>query len=383
MEHLSTHYHVEAFAVCRDQIATDGFTIWGAPIAGYYPSKVNCWSPALQRENQINTPAFRMLGQDPVHYYQRNYKLPNGRTISEPDTMEPVWTSGRSPKFIETFLEMIVSTPSLGFAYVQLGQENSFPWRDMAEAYPKQMTALAELRRLGKVHVETMENSGKRFKKAFKVTPSQAQIMLDDPFGNTAPSEGTIWYQSRFYRANLHFRGDLPYFRDIAVYKDDFPQPFLHEATRQNDVEQRMPAVLDGFHWSTNPTSADEIGAGAFFTVNGERLRMSGRPVVQERGRDLEVDIPIVGNRSLRIKFEERGISFELHASSPPVITLSFEWDPAQVALKAVRDHEVLYEWQGCRYGFGLSDGTAACTGSGFTVTGIAGKFALTLAQEA
>ena len=37
-------------------IATDGFTIWGAPIAGYYPSKVNCWSPALSRSAQISTP---------------------------------------------------------------------------------------------------------------------------------------------------------------------------------------------------------------------------------------------------------------------------------------------------------------------------------------
>ena len=30
--HLSDSYHVDAFGNCRDQLATDGFTIWGAPM---------------------------------------------------------------------------------------------------------------------------------------------------------------------------------------------------------------------------------------------------------------------------------------------------------------------------------------------------------------
>src|SRR6185312_29874 len=79
MAHLCDRYGVDAFAVCRDQIATDGFTIWGAPIAGYYPSKTNCWSPALVHSNQIPAPVFRMLGQDPVYYYQNGFPMPGGR----------------------------------------------------------------------------------------------------------------------------------------------------------------------------------------------------------------------------------------------------------------------------------------------------------------
>ena len=126
--HLTDHYGIDAYAVCRDQIATDGFTIWGAPIAGYYPRKTNCWSPAISNHNQISTPIFRMLGQDPVYYYDTHYPLADGKVIHEPDTMEPVWTSGRSPKFTQEFLTMISDAPTLGFAYAQLGQENSFPW---------------------------------------------------------------------------------------------------------------------------------------------------------------------------------------------------------------------------------------------------------------
>jgi len=62
INHLAERHGANAFAVCRDQIATDGFTIWGAPIAGYYPSKRNSWGPALERKNPINAPIFRMLG---------------------------------------------------------------------------------------------------------------------------------------------------------------------------------------------------------------------------------------------------------------------------------------------------------------------------------
>ena len=89
--------------------------------------------------------------------------------------MEPVWTSGRSPVFVKEFLKMIADAPTLGFGYAQLGQENTFPWPQQEEAYPMQMKALAQLREAGKVHVETMGDSGRRFKRTFSTTPAQAQ----------------------------------------------------------------------------------------------------------------------------------------------------------------------------------------------------------------
>ena len=82
LNHLTEHYGIDAYAVCRDQIATDGFTIWGAPIAGYYPSKANCWSPAVERANQIATPISRMLGQDPVYSTLRNGPFPVGGALA-------------------------------------------------------------------------------------------------------------------------------------------------------------------------------------------------------------------------------------------------------------------------------------------------------------
>ncbi len=379
MAHLASRYGVDAFAVCRDQIATDGFTIWGAPIAGYYPSLTNCWSPALERKNQISTPVFRMLGQDPVYYYQNGFPMPGGKRGGGPDTMEPVWSAGRSPEFIKNFLEMISETPTLKYAYAQLGQENNFGWPEMEKAYPLQMRALAELQKLGSVHVETMGESGRRFKAAFKETPAQAQIMLKDSFGNTDHTQRSIWYQSRFYRANLHFVDDLPFLRDITIYSDRNPQPFLHEATRSHDVEQRMPPIIDGYHWSRSPGSSTP-GAGGFFTVAGQRLKLTGEPVVREMGSTLRVELPVDMNGHLILVFDELKLTIELKGGTGRHLSLAFEWDASKSAFVTLEPPRVQYRWQEFDYAIGYS-GNAFATEGGIVFTHGSKPISLILSQ--
>ncbi len=365
MAHLSEKYGVDAFAVCRDQVATDGFTIWGAPIAGYYPSKVNMWSAALDRRNQINTPVFRMLGQDPVYYYNLSYPVPDGRRIGEPDTMEPVWTSGRSEVFVDRFLKMISDAPTMQFGYAQLGQENTFPWDRQEAGYPLQMKALAELSKKGLVHVETMGDSGRRFKKAFKQTPAQAQVQLLDSFGNSN-EEKSIWYQSRFYRANLHIQGDQFFLRDITIYSDEFQQPFLNKATRDYDVEQRMPAILDGHHWKKDGK------AGGFFLVDGKPVKLAGAPVVTEEGSSLLVTLPTSLGKALRIRFEERQIVFADQAA----LEIAFEWDTSKAAKVEVQPDKVRYDWHGFAYGLEVK-GSAKETSQGWSIQSSNGEIRL------
>jgi hypothetical protein len=383
MTHLSDRYGIDAYAVCRDQIATDGFTIWGAPIAGYYPSKTNCWSPALQRSHQISTPVFRMLGQDPVYYYYREWRDAHGQRVTGPDTMEPVWPTGRSERFVREFVRMIEEAPTLGFAYAQIGQENTFPWDQQAAGYPPQMKALVELRERGAVHLETMGESGRRFKRAFRETPAQAQVQLADPFGNTDPAQASVWYQSRFYRANLHLKGDLPFLRDLTVYSDRSKQPFLDAPTRDHDVEQRMPAVLDGYHWSPNPGSPTEEGAGGYFTVGDRRLRLTGKPRVREESASLLVDLPVDGGRTLQIRFDERTLTATLSPKSEDRLALAFEWDPAKAALVDVQPNRARYRWQGLDYAVKVEEGAAGRTDRGWTIERGRRGIRLAVAQEA
>jgi len=366
--HLSDHYGIDAFGNCRDQLATDGFTIWGAPIAAYYPNRVNAWSPAVDTKNQIGSPIFRLLGQDPVYYY--------GEGIPAPDTMEPVWPTGRSEIFVDHFLDMIAHGPTQAFGYAQLGQENSFGWPEMKQAYPMQMDKLVRLRSEGGVVVETMGETGRRFKRDFKSTPAQAQVMLEDPFGHTDSPHRTVWYQSKFLRANLHFVDKAFYLRDLHVYNDHYPQPFLTETVREHGIEQRLLAVLDGYHWSDDNVRGNRAGQRAMgrFVLIGEdgretALELAGLPTVSEKKDTLRTEVPLSGGGKLVVVFHERDIEFSISgAPSGSRLGLIFEWVPERSALQNVSADQLNYRFRNFDYSIRVAGGTASKTGNGVRI---------------
>ena len=358
--HLSDNYGIDAFGNCRDQLATDGFTIWGAPIAAYYPNRKNAWSPALEAKNQISIPMFRLLGQDPVYYYDNQ--------LPYPDTMEPVWASGQSQTFVSQFLDMMAHTPTQSLAYAQIGQENSFGWPMMSKAYAMQMDKLADLHSASSVIIETMGETGRRFKRSFKSTPTQAQVMLEDPFGKEQTPQRTVWYQSKYYRANLHFRGNEFYLRDLHVYNDQFRQPFLAEPVRQHDIEQRLLAVLDGYHWSDAEVQAGRDGTralGRFVTISPDgstsSLTMAGLPVVNERAHELHTRIHLSHGGTLLCIFGEQTICFELQRSPSQIgFGLFFEWVPSRSSIQEVLKDRLNYRFQDFDYTVRISNGVAS-----------------------
>lgn len=366
--HFSDHHGIDAFGNCRDQLATDGFTIWGSPIAAYYPSRINAWSPALEKKNQIATPMFRLLGQDPVYYYDNAFKYP--------DTMEPVWPSGRSETFVDCFLDMVAHGPTQAIAYAQLGQENSFGWPEMSKAYPMQMEKLAKLQSSGGVTVETVGETGRRFKRSFASTPTQAQVMLQDPFDRKDPPQRTIWYQSKYYRANLHFRGEHFYLRDLHVYNDRFPQPYLTDPVQQHGIEQRMLAVLDGYHWSDDETRAGRDGVramGKFVAITGSDkevpLTMHGEPIVEERGTSMSARVPLSDGGALVVEFSETEVSFRLVGrEQPEKIGLSFEWVAERSAFKQVAADGLEYRFRDFDYSARIMNGSASKSAEGVRV---------------
>ena len=381
--HLSDIYGIDAFGNCRDQLATDGFTIWGAPIAGYYPSRQNAWSPAVSEKNQISTPMFRLLGQDPVYYYDNQ--------LGYPDTMEPAWRSGQSAAFVDRFLNMIAGGPSGSFAYAQLGQENSFGWPQMREAYPMQMSALAQVRREGALTVETMGETGRRFKRPFRSTPAQAQVMLSDPFGNQDLPQRTVWYQSKYYRANLHFRNDQFYLRDLHVYDDRYPQPYFDDVARQHGIEQRMLAVLDGYHWSEDEVHAGRGGIramGSFVTAGEDGketdLVMSGLPSVSETDSSLRTSVPLSIGGHFEAVFREGQIEFSLSgASSHARLGLRFEWVADRSALQEVSADRLRYRFRDFDYEVGIANGIASRTTHGVRIApGVRSPLCLLMAQS-
>lgn len=380
--YLSDHYPVDAFAVCRDQDSTDGFTIWGAPIAGYYPCRNNAWSPAVEARNQIHTPILRLLGQDPVYYYDLRYPVDDGAISSAPDTMEPVWPSGRSKHFVDTFFDMIAHTPCLAFSYAQLGQENSFGWPDMRDGFAMQMTALAELRDAGALSIETMGETGRRFKSAFPTTPPQAQVQLTDPFGHDNPAEKSIWYQSRFYRANLHSRGSEIFLRDIAVYSDRLRQPYLDNPTRIHGIEQRLPAVLDALHWSDGKTKC----AGRFVLINSQgdtsTIEATSFADVRESGSTLEIGVPIKTGGVLHLDLGEHVLS--VRANDLPegkTFALDFQWAHDRTSFVSIEKDRLNYRFESFNYSVKVMRGHAEPTAAGVRIDSVGNEVRLDMRQ--
>ena len=87
-------YGIVASCNCKDQIGTDGYTLWGGYWnQAYYPSRVNAYMPAQTREGQIPVPVFRMLGSDPIYQYDNCV----GGALQGVISLEPVYGDSGGP----------------------------------------------------------------------------------------------------------------------------------------------------------------------------------------------------------------------------------------------------------------------------------------------
>src|SRR5581483_3474477 len=70
LRYMYEKYHIVASSNCKDQYGTDGYTLWGGYWnQAYYPSTINSYMPAQNKQHQIPVPIFRMLDSDPVRQY--------------------------------------------------------------------------------------------------------------------------------------------------------------------------------------------------------------------------------------------------------------------------------------------------------------------------
>lgn len=246
LAYLYEKYGIVASSNCKDQIGTDGYTLWGGYWnQAYYPSRLNAYMPAQHSESQIPVPIFRMLGSDPIYQYDTGL----GRSRQGVISLEPVYTeSGMDQRWVEYFLDAIVNQPSLAFNYAQAGQENSFTWREMKKGLLMQFPLFDSLRRENKIRLETLSESGLWFKEQFPVTPATAVTALSD-----VRNEGrkTVWYNSRFYRANLLWENGTFRFRDIHLFDERFESSYFKTAGTGGQFFYYTLPVVDGFQWST------------------------------------------------------------------------------------------------------------------------------------
>ena len=281
LAYMHDRYGIEASCNCKDQIGTDGYTLWGGYWnQAYYPSRLNAYMPAQTWAGQIPVPVFRMLGSDPIYQYDDGLGNERQGVIS----LEPVYKhAGMNRKWVDYFFDALTDGPCLAFGYAQAGQENSFTWDNMKEGLEMQMPLIDSLRRAGKVRVETLGESGRWFRKRFPLTPATAVTTVSDVRGE---GNKTVWYDSRYYRANLLWEKGRFRFRDIHLFDERFKSEYLDTpGTGDRFLFYTMPFV-DGFMWSKG---GDRAGLSLVRTCRdgqAEELRLDS-PEVKERGRSV------------------------------------------------------------------------------------------------
>jgi hypothetical protein len=268
LNYMYEKYGIVASCNCKDQVGTDGYTLWGGYWnQAYYASKKNAYMPAQNSENQIPVPIFRMLGSDPIHQYDNGLGTNRQGVVS----LEPVYKKGGGDStWVNWYFNHFVEGECLEFAYVQAGQENSFTWEAMQKGFEIQLPLIAKLRDENKIQVETLAQSGKWFSENYKTTPATSVTVLDDL---PESHKKTVWFNSRFYRANLLSDNGVLWFRDIHLFDENMASPYLTEKGTSNQCLYFTLPFVDGYFWS----SAEKTG-GLYFkaTKNGQEVALNG-----------------------------------------------------------------------------------------------------------
>jgi hypothetical protein len=301
LKYMHDKYGIVASCNCKDQVGTDGYTLWGGYWSGgYYPSLVNAYMPAQNLEKQIPVPIFRMLGSDPIHQYDSGLGTGNQHVIS----LEPVYEKGGGDeRWCRWYFDWFVNEPALNYVYVQVGQENSFTWKRMARGYEIQMKILDELVKNGKIVLQTLSETGKWFKENYQVTPPTSVVVLKD---HSEKNLKTVWFNSRFYRANLLWEQGTLRFRDIHLFDENVVSDYFKKPGTSNQCFYYTLPLVDGFYWSST-----RIIAGLRFKYDdGKELKGNNLMVDDSPAGELLVRWPTNSPAGeILIRFDEKSLT--------------------------------------------------------------------------
>ncbi len=296
LAYMNDTYKMDAFCICREQYAVDAYTLWGGYYSGgYYPSRNNMLCPAQHTELQINTPTFRMLGIDPIYGYGVRGITPKFKGCY---TMEPCWQSGKDEAVMDWYFRSYYENESLSFSHCTTGQENSFGLNNIEKGYLVQAELIKNYVSAGKLRLETLGETGRRFKADFPETPASVLSAMCDWSDNGIK---TAWYSCKNYRANLLYQNGKLYFRDIQKFDDSIKEYYLDKPCEEWQAYYYNLPVVDNFLWSN-----DEKTAALSFAEKITAFEFSKKISDSE----LEYKVTFENGQIGTVTFDEDGISF-------------------------------------------------------------------------
>lgn len=359
LNYMYEKYGIIASCNCKDQIGTDGYTLWGGYWnQAYYPSKLNGYMPAQSQEQQIPVPVFRMLGSDPIYQYDDGLGNDRQGVIS----LEPVYTqAGKNRAWVHYFFNAIVDQPCLAFNYAQAGQENSFTWDAMKDGLEMQIPIIDSLQRTQKIQVLTLAETGKWFKEKFSTTPATAVTVLNDIRNE---NNKTVWFNSRYYRANLLWKNQDFSFRDIHLFDERFKSQYVDKPGESSQFFFYTLPMVDGYMWST---PEDRAGMQIVqHNASGEKkvVRLNPPTITEPDIKTLVVTCTDVENHSFKMTFTES--DFEISCDTNDK---DFRWSLdlhtalSELPFKEIEGQNIMADFQGFKYVIRCLDGKPEISG--------------------
>lgn len=354
LAYMADRYGIVASCNCKDQVGTDGYTLWGGYWnQAYYPSRLNSYMPAQTKSGQIDVPIFRMLGSDPI--YQHG-------TTPGMWTLEPVYPeAGGSTDWVAWFMNNLIHEPSLAFGFAQAGQENSFGWEAMRRGLTLQVALLARQAKAGEIQVKTLAEAGQWFRRNFSLTPPTSVVYLNDW---KHQNRKTVWYNSRFYRINLLWQDSGFFVRDLHCFDEHLVSPTHATALTNTSLEYGTLPVMDGARWS----GTDKAGIWpVLLSSDGKAspLPLDGPPVVSElNATDLSIRQPLRGGGTFSIVCAETNVTFT--ATDEQGKPLPWAWDliggtQQKSVVRMVTSNSVMYRSTGLNYQIRVSLDMGSC----------------------
>ena len=354
LDYMARRYGIVASCNCKDQVGTDGYTLWGGYWnQAYYPSRLDSYMPAQTKAGQINVPIFRMLGSDPIYQYGNSPGM---------FTLEPVYpNAGGSAEWVAWFMDNLIHQPSLAFGYTQAGQENAFGWEAMKTGLTLQVALLAKQAKAGEIRIETLAQAGQWFRDRYSLTPATAVVCLDDW---KHENRKTVWYDSRFYRLNVLWEDGAFFIRDLHRFDESIVAKTHDCALTARSLSYETEPVMDGALWS------GDRRAGIWpvlLSAGGKTapLTPEGPAVVKELNRtDLSITQPLRGGGTFTMVCRETDINCSgVDAQGQP---LPWAWELVGGArqgscVKMVTTNSVGYLYDGMKYELGLSPESGPC----------------------
>jgi hypothetical protein len=252
---------------------------------------------------------------------------------------------GGNADWCQWYFDAFVEGAAMAYGYVQVGQENSFAWRRMKKGFEIQLPMVAELLKQGKVTVQTLGDTGQWFKDRYKVTPPTSVTVLKD---HSDKHQKTVWFNSRFYRANLLWDQGALRFRDIHLFDETMASDYLTKKGTSTQCEYDTLPFADGFRWSSRQT----VAGLRFKSVTGAEIT-GGDPTVNERTEgELTVRWPVQSPGSaLSITLNERSVSITAEGGLKDAWYLELSSDEkANLPFGSIDSHKVACTYKNVPY---------------------------------